>query len=112
MSDTLHDDKDRVLIEEQVAREPNEERYRERMLNLGMLDLVRAQEQLRQACLLARSAAAMLAELGARRDADDGSVAAYTLNLQAEIKLCHHASKRCQEALDLLDHQIAKAPSL
>jgi hypothetical protein len=113
---TIRSDKDRPLIEAQAAREQHaaeegsaagEDLYRERMLNLGMLDLVRAQEQLRQACDLTRSAAQLLAELGTRRvRAADG------VRLHAEIELSTNASKICQEALDLLDRQIAKAPPL
>ncbi|HSX22405.1 MAG TPA: hypothetical protein VLE97_06470 [Gaiellaceae bacterium] len=79
----------------------NEPRQRDRLIVLAQ-----AQERLRQAGDLARSAAGMLAEEGVD---GDGTIEP-GVDFKAEIRLASAAGKSCHEAVDLLDAQIRKEP--
>jgi hypothetical protein len=71
--------------------------YRDRLF-----DLVRAQEQLRQAEALAQSAASLIAELGVHQG----------LDFKIEIGLALDARRRCYDAVEHLGRQLHLAVGL
>ena len=72
-----------------------------------LLDVARAQECLRQARNLTRSAASLLAELNL--DGQGGAVdPAFNLDLKSAIKLATTANGYCQDGVDHLDAEIKR----
>ena len=79
--------------------------------NLFVMDLIRAQERLRQAEVLTRSAGGLLAELSIDGNGEpliaDREV---FLTLKAITKLTTEAGAACENAVHRIGAQIAKAP--
>lgn len=74
-----------------------------------LLDMVRAQEKLREARNLARAASAFLADLNID---GEGAIIDPSLDLKPTISLAVSADRSCQDAVDQLETLIRRVTTL